>query len=527
MRIFFFAIAFCSLSIVCSYAQSLNEGMYSKEWEKERDKYVNDKKRASAGAVAARNAFLSYGKRNSSNWTKPTYVAGKGWTLRNINVNMNGIKMVNDNPVRTSMRTKNSRKVNKSSTNGNVSHFGEWHANMLKRARIKEEKIKQRKREEDDRSEIVAKAVFYRTTENKYRKFEERDRWHSNEGARIMDEALNLDDFINAPEPQKVNAVSYSGRDLADGIKPKRRTQGTFTIIYETPLVRKQTFKAGSHHLSVTNQMEIDIDVAEAWHRAAKEKAVIEKTNFEKNINNSEKPVLLVSKDEMCIDSADMFILPEYGLVLMHEDSMMILKDYELRSVSWKNNEKISYIVPCGKKLIGKSNHLIIEYSIGDFSNLMSFDTEDFSIFYNDDQSIFALFWYKGISSLIRIDVYDNMYDEVARLPMEIWKIEANGKNAFILLENSILSLDIASGDIGKLYSSDKAINDIVLTSNGLLIATDLEISRISLSKEQSIFYNEGAKRIWCEDNEIYIQDINGNLLYISDYLNFISNYKL
>lgn len=499
MRTIFIIIAFCNMFMICSYAQSLNDGMYSKEWQKERDKYMKDK---NVGAVVDKGG------------------------LRNIEFKQ-GIRIINDNSdSKRSLRKRNSGKVYRSSTNGNVSHFGEWHANMLKQARIREEKRRQRKREEDDRNETIAKAVFYKNTENKYRRYEDRDRWHSNEGVRVMDEALNLDDFTSAPDPQKTNAVSYSGKDLANGIKPKREASGTFIIIYKTPLMRKQVFKAGSHCLSVTNQVEIDVDIAEAWNCAAEEKGAIENKNIKKSINNNEKPILLVAKDEMCIDSADMFILPEYGLVLMHGDSMMILKDYELRSVGWKNNEKISYVIPCGEKLIGKSNQSIIEYDKSNFSNLMSFDTKDFSIFSNDGQSIFVLFWYKGLSSLFKVDVYKDMYDEVARLPMEIWKVESNGKKAFILLDKSILILDIISGDIGKLYSSDKIINDIVLTPNGLLVATDSEISRICQNKEQSVFYNKGVKRLWCEDNEIYMQDIDGNLLYISDYLNYISNYK-
>lgn len=144
----------------------------------------------------------------------------------------------------------------------------------------------------------------------------------------------------------------------------------------------------------------------------------------------------------------------------------------------------------------------------------MEFDTDQFSIFPKDGESIYAVCWYENISSIIKIDVDKREYNEISRLPLGVLTIAANEKLTLALVENDVFLID-SEGRPQKFFKTSEYINDIVMTDDGLLVATDSYIILARNAREQRIFLNEGAKRLWCDDKNIYYQSMKNDLYLI------------
>lgn len=473
-------------------AQSLNDGMYSKEWEEERDRI---------------NKIPLYKQKNF-------------YTPVNYDVVYRGIRIERDpEPTSKSKRastvktSKSNRTYSVGSHNNSVSHYGELRQQWLEKARREEYERKKRIAAENAADRQMGYARHTAMMSGFYSQKYARDQYMMNEGARRLDESVHAMDFADIPE-QKVEVMK--GDELSDLLKG-----GSLTFVKSQPLKKNEQFKAGSK-LSVTDNTEMDEDVLEKWDLANMETNIVD-IRGKKDKMKTKKTEVLVSKDELCLDSFDLFILPQYGLVMQIGDSMRVLKDYQLRAVSWADGKRHSYIVPCGDKLIGRDDRAIYDIKKANSARLLEFDTSDFSLFAGNDSTIYSVFWYEDISSIFKINAVNRTYNEIARLPAFVWKVESNGTEAFVMIDNTILILD-NNETPHMFYKSDDYINDVVLSPWGILIATDKEIMRIKSAKECETFYPITAKHIWCDGNEVYIQSKEGDLLYMKDGADYITN---
>lgn len=487
--ILFLVLLYCVQGL---WAQSLHDGMYSKEWEEERDR-INK---------------------------IPLYKQKKFYTPVNYDVVYRGIRIERDpEPTSKSKRastvktSKSNRTYSVGSHNNSVSHYGELRQQWLEKARREEYERKKRIAAENAADRQMGYARHTAMMSGFYSQKYARDQYIMHEGARRLDESVHAMDLASVPE-QKVEVMK--GNEMADLLK-----EGSLTFVKSQPLKKNEQFKAGSK-LSVTDNTEMDDDVLEKWDLANMETNIVD-IRGKKDCVKTKKPEVLVSKDELCLDSFDLFILPQYGLVMQIGDSMRVLKDYELRAVLWADGKRHSYIVPCGDKLIGRDDRAIYDIKKANSAKILEFDTSDFSLFAGNDSTIYCVFWYENISSIFKINAVNRTYNEIARLPEFVWKVESNGTEAFVMIDNTILILD-NNETPHMFYKSDDYINDVVLSPWGILIATDKDIIIIKSAKECETFYPITAKHIWCDGNEVYIQSKEGDLLYMKDGADYITN---
>lgn len=490
--ILFLVLLYCVQGL---WAQSLNDGMYSKEWEEERDR-INK---------------------------IPLYKPKNFYTPVNYDVVYRGIRIERDpEPTSKSKRastvktSKSNRTYSVGSYNNSVSHYGELRQQWLEKARREEYERKKRIAAENAADRQMGYARHTAMMSGFYSQKYARDQYIMHEGARRLDESVHAMDFASVPE-QKVEVMK--GNEMADLLK------GGIELRYEKMevLFKDKQFETGDK-LNVTDNLEMDEDILESWDKANMEDNVIDlNLKDKKSKKNAKQPEVLVSREEICLDSFDLFILPQYGLVMQIGDSMRVLKDYELRAVSWADGKRHSYIVPCGDKLIGRDDRAIYDIKKANSAKILEFDTSDFSLFAGNDSTIYCVFWYENISSIFKVNVVNSTYNEIARLPAYIWKVESNGTEAFVMIDNTILVLNNDETP-HMFYKSDDYINDVTLSPWGILIATDKEIIRIKSATECETFYAIAAKHIWCDGNEVYIQSKAGDLLYMKDGADYITN---
>lgn len=396
--------------------------------------------------------------------------------------------------------------VSPSEVNARINADREW---RMEQARANREAERQRKRAEDNLSEMRARMQHAIATAPYYAQAADRDHWHATEGARILSE-IKATDLIQMPQRQET-----SGVELAAGIKPKGKKVSSVEVVSLSILMKDKKLDNDSGQINVTENHYLDEQQMKSWSIAIDEEGLIDISSLRPSAEGKTlKPILLISHEELELDSLCPFVLPQYGLVSLLGDSLIMLKDNELNSIAWKEGCESSYVVVCGDRLIGKcGNKLNIVKTTGS-EKLLEFDTDQFSIFPKDEKSIYAVCWYENISSIIRIDVDKREYSEIARLPLVVLTIAANDNLTLALVENDVFVID-NEGKPQKLFKTSEYVNDIVMSEKGLLVATDTHIILAKNAREQSILLNEGAKRLWCGGNDVYFQSMDNDLYLI------------
>lgn len=440
---------------------------------------------------------------------------GRDWNIQ-VPVQTNGIRMIsgsNGEAYTTSHRSSGrsgsmsrTRHVSPSAVNARINADREW---RMEQARIKRDKERLRKRMEDDYSEMRAKMQHAIATAPYYAEAVARDHWNATEGYRIISE-VEPSDFKRMPQRQET-----SGAELAAGIKPREKKMSTVEVVSQSILMKDKKLDDANGKVNVTGNHYLDVQQMADWTIAVDDVGLIDISSLDVNRKKEIlKQRLLVSHEELEIDSLCPFVLPQYGLVSLLGDSLIVLKDAKLRSIAWLGGCESSYAVTCGERLIGKrGNRLnIIKNTVPE--KLLDFDTDQFSIFPKDEESIYAVCWYENISSIIKIDVDKRGYNEISRLPLGVLTIAANENLTLALVENDVFMID-SEGKPQKFFKTSEYINDIVMTEDGLLVATDSHIILARNAKEQRILLNEGAKRLWCDGKDIYFQAMNNDLCII------------
>lgn len=502
-------------------AQSLYDGMYSKEWEEERDSYC---KNSYSGGLAnsAKKSLMSMGNSDVTTIVMPD---GKGGVVNAgfrkpgkmvITNSKGGITIVKGSPTQSSARNACVNQVNRIKSKGSAkqpSSFFQWKQEQMARAAQEayERKIREelRKKREDDRSEMIAKQNYYQRTEQEFRAAVERDHWHATEGARAVDESLKPSDYMTIPQ------------------KDEKKNDGGLVILTEFSLQKNITLGEDSKPISVTDLTAIRPEEIDNWISALEKDALVDiESSEERKINLHQKtyPVLLVSHDEISLDSTDIFVIPGCGPVMVLEDSMLVLKDYQLRKVAWKDNLRHTYVIPCGDCLISRIDNKIYSIHEGISKCLLELDTDNISIFSNNDKSFFFVAFYDEMSAIYKVDISNNRCDEICRIPFFVWKIEANNDDIYILLNDKILTVGKGNTKPYVLYNVKDGLNDMILSPWGMLVATDKNILRLNSRGEQTMFYNNGAKQIWVDGNEFYFLSLEGDLLYFENGSDCLTN---
>lgn len=502
-------------------AQSLYDGMYSKEWEEERDLYC---KNSYSGGLAnsAKKSLMSMGNSDISTIVTPDGKGGvvnAGFKKPNTMVLTNskgGITIVRGNPTQSNARNARVNQVNNIKSNGSTrqaSSFMYRKREQMARAAQKayERKIKEnlRKKREDDCSEMMAKQNYYQRTEQEFRAAVERDYWHATEGARAVDESLKASDYMTIPQ------------------KDEKKNDGGLVILTEFSLQKNITLGEAPKQISVTDLTAIRPEEIDNWISALEKDALVDIESSEErktNLHQKTYPVLLVSHDELLLDSTDIFVIPGCGPVMVLEDSMLVLKDYQLRKVAWKDNLRHTYVIPCGDCLISRIDNKIYSIHEGVSKCLLELDTDNISIFSNNEKSFFFVAFYDEISAVYKVDISNSKCDEICRIPFFVWKIEANNDDIYILLNDKILTVGKGNTKPYVLYNVKDGLNDMIFSPWGMLVATDKNILRLNSKGEQTLFYNNGAKQIWVDGNEFYFLSLEGDLLYFENGSDCLTN---
>ena len=306
-----------------------------------------------------------------------------------------------------------------------------------------------------------------------------------------------------------------SGKELANLIDTNEKKESKIEVVSLSVLMKDKRLDNDKGQINVTANCYLDERQMKDWAAAIDEEGIFDISSLVVNTKTQKhEPILLVSHEELELDSLCPFVLPQYGLAALSGDSLILLKDGELQLVAWIKGCESSYVVVCGDKLIGKNGKRLNVIQSSESKKLLEFDTDQFSIFPKDENSIYVVCWYDDFSSIIRIDVDKKEYSEIVRLPLVVLTVAANEHMTLALVENDVFLID-QEGKAQKFFKTGEYINDIVMSEEGLLVATDTHIVLAKNAREQRVLLDEGAKRLWCDGKDLYYQSMNNDLYLI------------
>lgn len=380
-------------------------------------------------------------------------------------------------------------------------------------ARIRAEERKRRIEEENKRDRERGLMEYYARTAGFHQANAERDHWMATEGIRRLKEDYHATDLADIPQGQFTPKMEgMSGKELANLLNTNEKEESKIEVVSLSILMKDKKLVDDNRQINVTANRYLDEQQMKDWAKAIDEEGLFDISTLGVNSKTKKhEPILLVTHEELELDSLCPFVLPQYGLVALSGDSIIMLKDGELRSIAWIKGCESSYVVVCGDKLIGKNGKRLNIIQSAESEKLLEFDTNQFSIFPKDVKSLYAVCWYNDFSSIIRIEVDKREYSEIARLPLAVLAIAANENMTLALVENDVYLID-SEGKPMKFFKTGEYVNDIVMSEEGLLVATDTHIFMAKNAKEQSVLIYEGAKRLWCDGKDVYYQTLNNDL---------------
>lgn len=447
-----------------------------------------------------------------------------GWSIGNskkdfdikvpVQEQVGGVIRTNDNstvrigsPSRTNRTTQRNHYSSPSAVNERIDA---WRADMKARAKAREMRIET----ENARDRERGLHDYLNRTSGFHQAYAARDAWMITEGTRYLQDnyhAMDMADIPTRGETQPKISV-LNTKDMANLLKEKIEEKDK-PIIFVSEKDRKRIWSLDNmtDQIPITEDTEMVKSQVDAFANAHNESNIFNLPGNNKAI--MKEPTVLVNHQEVPIDSLDIFTLPRYGLVGVWGDSLIVFKDKEFGTIAWLDKGIYSNVVPCGNKLIGKCKSSI--YIVGEQEAifLLDFDTSDYYLYAHDDKSVYLLFRYEGLSTIIKVDVESNIHTEIVRIPQSIWSIASNGSVMFALVENTILTID-DKGMPKKIFDTDECINDIVFFSEGLLIGTDERIIQVKSAKNVTAFYDKGVKRLWFDGKNVYAQNEENDLLF-------------
>ena len=367
--------------------------------------------------------------------------------------------------------------------------------------------------EENRRDRERGVMEYYARTAGFHQANAARDHWMATEGVRRLKEYYHATDLADIPQGQFTPKMEgMSGKELSNLLNTNEKEESKIEVVSLNILMKDKKLVDDNRQINVTENRYLDEQQMKDWTTAIDDEGLFDISSLVKNTKaKRHEPILLVSHEELELESLCPFVLPQYGLVALSSDSLIMLKDGDLQSIAWIKGCESSYVIVCGDKLIGKNGKRLNIIKLAKSEKLLEFDTNQFSIFPKDEKSIYAVCWYDDFSSIIRIDVDKSEYSEIARLPLAVLAIAANEKMTLVLVENDVYLID-GQGKPMKFFKRGEYVNDIVMSEEGLLVATDTHIFMAKNAKEQSVLLDEGAKRLWCDGKDIYFQAMNNDL---------------
>lgn len=504
-------LIFCSLFMTAAVLQAQDDD--------DRDAIANDPHGAAAAASAAQQSLWSLSSYDLD-LKKPQYSNKDGWQAVSVPHYDINIDVQAPKPQQTYNPPK------KSSSNNDI-----WHQNArsraaqtdravagMKRVQAMREAAAERAREERRRKEAENRRDYEAgythhkmATAGFYQAKAAEDAWLHTEGVRRLEEVNSLDRADVPTTPAAPNVKTKSGSQLANMLKQQQEIEVVFVNTPDEG--RKSGVALGSTgaRIDMFDNARVSNDDEMSWLNELTESSP--KFAFSNNNCFEVNEEVLVDGRGVDFDSFNITTMPFSGCVSMISDSVFFLDSEKSQSVVSLPSLGVSQMVVCGKRIFGKKGNQVVEIVGNSITPVCTFDNDMFDIYTDTDTTILVHSNIKWLSVILQLNIEKRTFSELARTEFKVRKMASNGKNVVVLVDDFIMRIN---NGLQLMYCSLDHINDICMSKDGLVIATERNIMLLNGQANACVFSTSSASKVWSDIEDVYAVNKGNNLVKYS-----------
>ena len=237
--------------------------------------------------------------------------------------------------------------------------------------------------------------------------------------------------------------------------------------------------------------------------------------------------IQLIGHDELQIEADDILYLPEIGLGLhCGGDSIMLLDDPALTGFALSEPTHARSLVAVRSGIYAADGDSIFRMATSEFKHefIGRMDNEAFRLYPASDSTFYACTADEEFSCVYEIFPEDRTCEPIISIEAPILKIEGNGTNTMMWVDDTILRLH-DEGFVENIYQADN-ITGMTLTPIGVIIATTEGVYWLTGSNTGAKIIKDAVKGLWWDNSDAlyYLTDV-GDLIVVVGMLDAYHEY--
>lgn len=225
--------------------------------------------------------------------------------------------------------------------------------------------------------------------------------------------------------------------------------------------------------------------------------------------------IQLISHDELELDADDILHLPGIGLGLRcGSDSIMLLDDPQLTGLTFSEPTNARSIVAVRSGIYAADGDSIFRIATDESKHeyIGRMDNEAFRLYQATDSTFYACTADEEFSCVYEIFPEDKTCEPIISIEAPILKIESNGTNTMMWVDDTILRLH-DEGFVENIYQADN-ITGMALTPIGVMVGTTDGVYWLTGSDNGAKIIKEPVKGLWWDNSDaLYYLTDTGDLI--------------
>ena len=228
--------------------------------------------------------------------------------------------------------------------------------------------------------------------------------------------------------------------------------------------------------------------------------------------------IQLISHDELELEADDIIHLPGIGLGLRcGSDSIMLLDDPQLTGFTFSEPTDARSIVAVRSGIYAADGDSIFRMATEELNHeyIGRMDNEAFRLYQASDSTFYACTADEDFSSVYEIFPEDKTCEPIISIEAPILKIESNGANTMMWVDDTILRLH-DEGIVENIYQADD-ITGMTLTPIGVMVGTTDGVYWLTGADKGAQIIKEPVKGLWWDNSDaLYYLTDTGDLIAVT-----------
>lgn len=228
--------------------------------------------------------------------------------------------------------------------------------------------------------------------------------------------------------------------------------------------------------------------------------------------------IQLISHDELELEADDIIHLPGIGLGLRcGSDSIMLLDDPQLTGFTFSEPTEARSIVAVRSGIYAADGDSIFRMATEELNHeyIGRMDNEAFRLYQASDSTFYACTADEDFSCVYEIFPEDKTCEPIISIEAPILKIESNGANTMMWVDDTILRLH-DEGIVENIYQADN-ITGMTLTPIGVMVGTTDGVYWLTGADKGAQIIKEPVKGLWWDNSDaLYYLTDTGDLVAVT-----------